>query len=117
MPQKTRRRTLSTNPEDLAQQLRGLIRAVLPHAEEKVKWGNPTYILYGQNLVSIVAYRNHVNLQFFMGARLKSRLLTGTGKDLRHIKIANSSDIDRIELSRLLTEASLLAKRSSASTR
>lgn len=65
-----------------------------------------------------MVYRDHVNLEFVMGTRLKSKLLTGTGKGLRHVKIMDPSDIDQKGLSRLLTEASLLAKKAySSSTR
>ncbi len=57
------------NPEskESVQSLRVIVKRALPSAEEQVKWGNPTYILHGQNLACIMIYRDHVNLGFFLG--------------------------------------------------
>ena len=45
---------------------------------------------------------------FFMGAKLKSELLEGTGKGLRHIKVKTQEDIDETEFGRLLKDAAKL---------
>jgi hypothetical protein len=61
-------------------------------------------------VANIMSFRDHVNLGFFMGARLKSRRLEGTGKGLRHIKVRVAEDVDRKEFARLLKEAVALVK-------
>ena len=54
---------------------------------ETVKWGNITYLLDDRKIAWILFYRDHVDLGFFAGAKLHSKLLEGTGKGLRHVKI------------------------------
>jgi hypothetical protein len=45
----------------------------------------------------VVAYANHVNLGFFLGAELDDpkALLEGSGKKIRHIRIEASADLRR----------------------
>jgi hypothetical protein len=70
--------------------LRDLIRSTAPDLKEEVKmaWGN---IVYKQNtlVVAISPYSNHVNLNFYKGIKLSdpARVLEGTGRELRHVKI------------------------------
>ncbi|MBI2452299.1 DUF1801 domain-containing protein [Candidatus Pacearchaeota archaeon] len=87
------------------QKVLGLIKKNFPEAAETVKWGNITYLLNGKNFVWVLFYKNHIDFGFFIGAKLKSRLLEGTGINLRHIKIGNKEDIDEKEFERLLKEA------------
>ena len=49
-----------------------------------------------------------MNFGFFRGAELSSKLLEGTGKGLRHIKIKTGKDIDEAEIARLLKDAAKL---------
>jgi hypothetical protein len=53
------------------------------------------------------AYRDHVNVGFFFGALLKdpARLLEGTGKRGRHVKLRPGRDIDAAALDRLVDAA------------
>ncbi len=92
----------------LIDKLRRIVKRALPNATETVKWGRPTYTLRGENVAWILNYRDHVDLGFFMGAKLKSELLEGTGKSLRHIKVRTVKDINRKEFTRLLKEAAKL---------
>ena len=73
---------------EIAIRLRELIQEAAPGLQETVKWGMPTYMKNG-NICAIDAYSQHVNLQFYKGTNLKDpdKLLEGTGKDLRHVKI------------------------------
>ncbi len=87
--------------------VRLIIKKTLPEAEEKIKWGNPTYILNGKNLANIFVYRNHVDFGFFQGTKLKSSLLEGTSKGLRHIKIGSQEDIKEEEFIKLLKAAGI----------
>ncbi|MDA4119788.1 MAG: DUF1801 domain-containing protein [Thaumarchaeota archaeon] len=94
----------------LANRLRRIIRKALPKSQELVKWRNPTYLFNDKNVAWIMVHRDHVNLGFFRGARMKSPRLEGTGKGFRHIKVSRSEDIDEKEFTRLLVQASALAK-------
>lgn len=91
-----------------AQKLRSIVKSTLPDVVETVKWGNITYLLGDENLSWIMAYKDHLDLGFFKGAELKSELLEGTGKGLRHIKVKTEKDINGKEVSRLLKEAAAL---------
>lgn len=55
----------------------------------------------------VVTYTDHVNLGFNRGAQLADpdRILEGTGKLIRHIRIRNHDDLDRPVLRRLLRAA------------
>lgn len=77
---------------------------------ETIKWGNPTYISNGKNIAWILNYKDHVDLGFFMGAKLHSDLLEGTGKGLRHIKVRRPDDIKEEEFTRLLKDAAKLVQ-------
>jgi hypothetical protein len=94
----------------LANKLRQIIHKTLPESQELVKWRNPTYLFNGKNIAWIMLHRDHVNLGFFQGAKMKSPRLEGTGKGLRHIKVHGPEDIDEKEFVRLLTQAAAMTK-------
>ncbi|TLY10597.1 MAG: DUF1801 domain-containing protein [Thaumarchaeota archaeon] len=77
-------KTYDPRVRELAQKLRRLVKKTLPGAAETVKWGNPVYM------------------------KLDSKLLEGTGKGIRHIKVRNEDDIKEAEFVRLLKEAAKL---------
>lgn len=93
---------------ELDQRLRVLVKKTLPDAVETVKWRNPTYLLDGKNLAWIVGYKDRVDLGFFVGAKLNSKLLEGTGKGIRHIKVRGEKYIYEAEFTRLLKRAAKL---------
>ena len=93
---------------ELAQKLRRLVKKTLPDAVETVKWGNPMYLLDEKNLAWIVGFKDHADLGLFAGAKLDSKLLEGTGKGIRHIKVRNEDDINEAEFVRLLKQAAKL---------
>jgi len=97
----------------IADRLRKLIKRTLPESIETVKWGNITYLLASKNLVWLLFYKDHVDFGFFMEARLKSKRLEGTGKDLRHVKIADQGEIDEKEFSRRLLDAAKITVKGS----
>lgn len=39
--------------------------------EETIKWGAPTYVFSGKNIVGLAAFKNYCSLWFFQGALLK----------------------------------------------
>lgn len=73
---------------------RDLLDSGLPEARETIKWGYPTWVGKG-NVAAIQPYSEHVNLQFYRGARLPDPdgVLEGTGKELRHVKLRHAKDV------------------------
>lgn len=45
--------------QEILQELRHIIKAVAPDAEEKISYGMPTFYLHG-NLVHFAAYKSHI---------------------------------------------------------
>lgn len=88
--------------------IRELVKKSMPDAEETVKWGNVTYLVNGENFAWILAYNDHADLGFFRGAEVKSKLLEGTGKKLRHVKIRTEEQTKGRELADLIKEVGKL---------
>lgn len=90
----------------VAEALRAAIRAAAPELVETVWMGTPAYV--GRKPVLYLAeYSDHVNLGFHRGARLgdPDRLLEGTGKGLRHVKVFRAAQARDPRLARLIREA------------
>lgn len=64
-------------------------------------WAGNDYVLY------IADYTNHVNLGFRKGARVRDTtgLLEGTGKGLRHVKLAKGRPLPEKQLTTLIRKA------------
>ena len=92
---------------ELACELYELARAAFPRFEESIKWGNPCFSSGGTIRCYIMAHTNHVNLGFFKGTSLTNRhgLLEGTGKELRHVKVAALTPELAEQLTELVAEA------------
>ena len=89
----------------LVKRVHSIMEKTVPEAEAVIKWGKPTYLLKGENFTWIIPYRDHIDFGFFKGAMPESKLLEGTGKGLRHIKIWSKEEIKEREFARLLKEA------------
>ena len=100
----------SYDPEvqELARGLRALVQRLVPDAEEKLHRPWKT-IAYGRarKFCAISPHQSWVNLQFHGGSGLPDPegLLTGTGKSMRHVKIASSRDLRRKTLTTLIRAA------------
>ena len=103
------------NIRRLAEDVRRVVKRAAPEMQEFVKWGAPTYVVNGKNVACIMVYKNHVNLGFFQGAKMKSKRLEGIGKGLRHVKVYRLKDIDEKEFTRLIREAIRLTRRAGTS--
>lgn len=99
---------LKVVPKELipaVEQTREIILSCSKELREEIKWGSPTYYI-NKHICSIHVHKEHINLQFFFGAKLKSAdLLEGTGKTMRHLKIANPKDIVQSKIKMLVKEA------------
>jgi hypothetical protein len=100
---------LSQYPEEMniiARNLRNLILEIVPDMDENIKWKN---LFYEKNgfICAIVIHGDHVNLEFARGTELEDpyRMLEGTGKKIRHMKIHNSDEIKSNEIKKMLLEA------------
>lgn len=88
--------------QELMRVAQGWVKEVLPNSSEELALGYKM-IMYKlrpngrQFVVYLAPYPKHVNLGFLMGTSLPDpdRLLKGTGKTLRHIKIRQGSDLDK----------------------
>jgi hypothetical protein len=90
-----------------AEALRAAVRAAGPDLREEVKWGNLCFAGRRSSFIGIVPYARHVNLQFWDGVALdpEGRVLTGTGKSLRHATVTTEAEAARPELAGLIRRA------------
>jgi hypothetical protein len=99
----------------IARDTRKLVRRIVPKAEEKLlrSWKTVAYGRggKGKQFCAISPHKAWVNLQFHSGSSLEDpfQLLEGTGKSMRHVKLAEPADLKRRGLRDLLREAADLA--------
>ena len=69
--------------------------------------GHPTACVADAAFAYVNAFTAHVNVGFFRGAEIPDpeRLLEGTGKFMRHVKLRPDRDIDATALMRLIEAA------------
>ena len=79
-----------------------MAKTALPSAVETARMGVPTKSVDGTHIASIVEYSKHVNLYFYNGAKLSSKLLEGTGKAMHHVKFTATSEVNQKVIERLL---------------
>jgi hypothetical protein len=105
----------------IARRLRAIIRSVDGSTVETVRLGDnaATYGVGPKKMTDGYAYimpmRGYVNLGFYQGAVLADpeRLLEGTGKGLRHVKVRSLAEANRPSV-RALVAAALARRRSGA---
>lgn len=91
--------------------LRRLVKSTLPDVTEAMKWGAPVYSTPdGHALIYIYGGKDHANLGFLRGAELDdpSKLLAGSGKSGRHIKIYSRNEIPEEDIRVLLHQSANL---------
>jgi hypothetical protein len=101
----------------LALSLRARVRDLVPDAQEKVIGGYKS-LNYGfgsgmrDQFAAIVLHKEHVNLQVPRGVDLPDpgRMLEGTGKAMRHVKIRTDETIRSDEIKELVESAAALAR-------
>ena len=69
--------------------------------------GCPTACVGDASFGYVAAYKDHANVGFFFGALLKdpARLLEGTGKRGRHVKLRPGHEVDSAALAQLVDAA------------
>jgi hypothetical protein len=103
---------MSPEVRALAQQLRALIKEVMPQATEKAHlgWGTIAYAAGGKMrdvVVALLPQRTYLNLEFGDGVNLPdpAHRLEGSGKRLRHVKIRGDDDLRHPDVRVLLETA------------
>jgi hypothetical protein len=101
----------------IAEALRASIRAAGPHLLEAVKWNNPFWVGDG-DVLCLQCYDDHVNLGVMRGAELAPRFsrIEGTGRAMRHVKVATPAEARSGEVTRIV-RAAIALDRAGASRR
>lgn len=95
----------------LVEELRALVREVVPAVKEKPHPGWKTFNFdHNGALVAISGYANYASLGCVRGAQLDDpqKLLEGTGKGMRHVKVDKGTEVPREALTALLEQAAEL---------
>lgn len=77
---------------------------------ETIKWGMPTYVFQGKNLIGMGAFKNHVGLWFFQGSLLRDehKLLhnaqEGKTKGMRQAHFFQEKEVDEAQLKKYIEE-------------
>ena len=93
--------------QEIVQRLRDFIIQNYPELREVLRWHVPVYSLNGTNhLLGIQVFKKHVNLNFFQGAQLYDPrgILTGNGKQVRHVSFRTLNGIDESVLQALIDQ-------------
>src|SRR5688572_23654893 len=101
---------LRQQPEELGEVARAwfeVMRECGDDVRELLHDGHPTACVGEAAFGYVNAFTAHVNVGFFRGAELQdpNRLLEGTGKMMRHVKLRPDIDIDADALQRLIKTA------------
>jgi hypothetical protein len=99
--------------EDVAKGLRRLMKKTVPGMKESVNpWKIPTFESNGPMCFLSIG-KNHVTFGFLCGTSLPdpTKLLEGTGKNLRHVKLRTSEDLRKPALKKLIQAAARLNKK------
>lgn len=83
------------------------LRACGPDVTEILHDGHPTACVAGAAFAYVNAFKDHVNVGFFNGANLRdpARLLQGTGRFMRHVKVRPGAALDEAALAALIETA------------
>jgi hypothetical protein len=100
------------NPElqKVARVLRSFVKNTIPGTKETVNaWGIPTFEAQDPFCFYMVG-KNHVTFGFHFGTSLEDpeRLLEGTGKNIRHVKLRAVEDLEQKGLKKLVQAAARL---------
>ena len=84
-----------------------VLRACGDDVRELLHDGHPTACIGDAAFGYVNAFRDHVNVGFFLGAELADpgRLLEGTGRFMRHVKLRPGQKVDATKLTTLIETA------------
>jgi len=94
----------------ILEKVRERVHAVLPDAEEAMKWSMPAYLLAGKIVLITAAFKGHMALNFWRGQELEANHASvGAMGQFGKIRSIDELPSDA-ELDRLIREAAALAK-------
>ena len=99
--------------EGVAKAARALVKKAVKGVEEYVNpWKIPSFDSNGP-LCCFMVGKEHVTFAFLRGAALPDpeKLLEGTGKGVRHVKLRSVADVNRPGVKKLIAEAAKLNKK------
>ena len=99
--------------EVVAKAVRALVKKAVKGVEEYVNpWKIPSFDSNGP-LCCFMVGKEHVTFAFMRGAALPDpqKLLEGTGKGVRHVKLRSVADVKRPGVKKLIAEAAKLNKK------
>ena len=93
----------------IARALRVTIRENAPRLTETVKWNNPFWV-GARDVLCLQCYPDHVNLGVLRGAELAPEFprIEGSGKSMRHVKVASPEDARSRAIARIVRAAERL---------
>jgi uncharacterized protein YdeI (YjbR/CyaY-like superfamily) len=98
----------------ILEKMRDRVHAVLPEADESIKWSMPAYTLGGKIVLITAAFKAHTALNFWRGQELRGDSANADAMG-QFGKIASVDELPGdAELDRLIREAAELAKNASA---
>jgi hypothetical protein len=79
---------------EIVSEVRKIVLAAVPKAEEAIKWAQPVYSVNGP-FAYIKALKSSVNFGFWRGVDIDDPggLLQGSGEKMRHEKLSNLDDV------------------------
>lgn len=98
--------------EGVAKAVRALMKAIKGVEEYVNPWSIPSFDSNGP-LCCFMVGKEHVTFAFMRGAALPDpeKLLEGTGKGVRHVKLRSVADVKRPGVKKLIVEAAKLNKK------
>ena len=99
--------------EGVAKAVRALVKRAVKGVEEYVNpWKIPSFDSNGP-LCCFMVGKEHVTFAFMRGAALPDpqKMLEGTGKSVRHVKLRTVADVKRPGVKKLIAEAAKLNKK------
>lgn len=102
----------------IAQQWFEVMRNCGDDVQELLHDGHPTACIGDAAFGYVNAFTNHVSVGFFLGPELEDpqRLLEGTGKFMRHVKLRPGQEVDSAALKMLVETAYIGIRHRSEST-
>lgn len=86
--------------------LERIIEGVSPEWQRFVKWGQGCWVNEGVPKVYLHTEPDHVQLGFYYGVKMKDpdKLLVGSAKHVRHVKVRTPKDIHAEQLEALIEQ-------------
>lgn len=76
-------------------EIREIVFDIYPQTNERIMYGGIMFSINSEDFGGLFVYKNHISFEFGKGFEMKdpSKLLEGTGKFRRHLKIKCKEDI------------------------